>query len=260
MRCTDLALVISLDVAILAIQVNALAQSAVQVGANTQVSKSNGDFEHNEVFGCADSRNPARILVASIFNNMNEWNPRTILYASLDGGKSWSTGVTSSAIHVDPACAYGSGDDAYFISGSGTLAERFTLFYRSQDGGRTWSQATPIVGGGDRPYVVVDGHQGKYHGRIYVNSGVQLDNLDPSLFREEASSHTVTSIGLFRSLDRGSSFLGPMTAVGPVATLSTSKGQYRALQNLNSVVLSDGTVVTLLCQFEIKENQNFAFI
>jgi len=45
---------------------DARAQSKITVGKNVQVSKSNENFQHNEVLGCADSQNPDRLMVGSI--------------------------------------------------------------------------------------------------------------------------------------------------------------------------------------------------
>src|SRR5262249_54081492 len=97
----------------------------------------------------------------------------------------------------------------------------------SPDGGKTWKEAAAIELV-DRESVVVDKTNGKFAGRVYLKglSGI------PGYHEGGASS-----IHLFRSLDGGTTFLGPVQR----ATLDDGS----LFGPSKSVILSDGTLAFL---------------
>lgn len=223
------------------LQTNA-SKAKIDVGANVQVSVANQNLKHDEVYGCADPSNPNRIMVGSIIDNMDRFNPWTILYVSFDGGNSWEVGVqnhaVAPAVSQDPACSYGPDGTAYFVSDDGPTdygedgeGGGDSALFRSPDGGKNWLSPTKILHAYDRPYVAVDGTGGRYNGRIYV-------------------SHTgIGGIVLQRSVDGGQTFLGPILRPG----LIVHEPQPTTLPG-NTVVLTDGTVISLFYQVSPDKN------
>src|SRR6266446_5256537 len=222
--------------------------SKIRVGANVRVSTANADLRHDELLACADPANPDKLIVTSIIDYMDRTDSRAIVYFSLDGGTTWSGGVVTPIGHKggDPACAYGRNGDAYFISLVSPPGMRAIYLYRSKDGGETWAGPFPITAGGgfDRPYIVVDRSGGKHNGRIYLTAAAgNIFNVDWSREREGGSvrSPYITSgLDLYRSSDGGQTFLGP------VKSIAMAEGRTEPLWNSNSVVLSDGTLVSLV--------------
>jgi hypothetical protein len=224
------------------------AQDKIQVGANTQVSKTYENLRHNEVLSCADPHNADRLIVGSIVDYFDHWDPWTMAYVSVDGGKSWSPGVKNhgsddeksddekeDAKSADPACAYGPDGSAYFVAVHGQAGSHGSAFFRSPDGGKKWLPSTTIFGAGDRPFIAVDNTGGKYDGRIYVDHTKGTPDLT-------SNDHPAFGIGLQRSLDNGRTFLGPIERL--------SLGEEKQIVNPgNTVITSDGTVFTLLVEF-----------
>src|SRR6266850_1846666 len=204
------------------------AQSKIAVGKNIQVSKANGTFKHDEVVGCADPQNPARLMVGSIVDYMDRFNPWTVAYLSFDGGTSWTTGAEnrpSDGVSQDPTCAYATDGTAYFASTRGNrgVSGEKSIFFESPDGGKNWLPPSTIFGAFDRPFISVDNTGGRYNSRIYV------------------SHNGLGGIALQRSLDGGQTFLGPQLRPElkeiPAPEVYTAPG--------NTVVLSNSTVISL---------------
>ncbi len=213
------------------------AQSPIRVGKNVLVSQANPKTEYEEVVLCADQNNSGRLLAASnYFHDLSDYHA-TAVYASSDGGRSW-TPVLDTHEHwkesVDPACAYGFDGTAYYSVMADPLARNFWKLYvmRSTDGGHTWD--APVQGpgtqGADRQYMVVDDTSGQYRGRVYMNSVTQT--LAPPIGNAEYD------ILLSRSANRGETF-----------ELPARQHNGRLVHNGSSVVLSDGTVAWVYAEF-----------
>lgn len=202
------------------------AQVKITVGSNVQVSKLNANVKHDELLGCVDANNPNHLVVGSIADYLDNFDPWTIAYVSFDHGKTWEIGVNNrpaDSWSEDPACAYGPDGTAYFAAIlSGERGDN-SVFFRSPDGGKSWLPSSVIFGAFDRPFLSVDSTGGRYNGRIYV------------------AHNALGGIGLQRSVDGGRTFLGPVLRPNleqlkvPLAGL--------ILNSANAVVLSDGTVL-----------------
>jgi hypothetical protein len=102
--------------------------------------------------------------------------------------------------------------------------------YRSTDAGKTWQEPTklPFI---DREYITWDRTGGKYNGRMYINGTGSVHAIS------EDEGERLIGVKVFTSDDHGKVFSGPAmrAAVPPHGVLGMA----------NSVVLSDGTLVTL---------------
>ena len=152
----------------------------------------------------------------------------SIVYTSLDGGKSWKETLE---VHVgnlagDPVCPYGIGDAAYFVVLTTKDPAKLVL-YRSENAGVTWTKSweMPFI---DRENLVVDDTGGKYQGRVYINGTGSVPGIE---------SGSKTAVTMFTSRDGGATFQGP--------ALRSSTDQQNVVGMGNTVVLSDGTLVTL---------------
>ncbi len=208
------------------------AQATITIGPTIQVSRADQSFEHDELLACADPHRPDHLMVGSIVNYMDRFHPWTTAYVSFDGGRTWEVGVedrppADSEISEDPACAYGPDGTAYFAA-LDVDGNDVSYFYRSPDGGKKWLPHSTIFRAFDRPYIAIDATGGRYNSRIYVGHN------GPG------------GIALQRSLDGGQTFYGPV--LRPV--LTTDRGDVPAIQSTpnpgNTVVLSTGTLVSLL--------------
>lgn len=222
----------------------------IVVEAAVQVSIANEGIPHEECVIAADSTNPQRLLVASMYYS-EKWGRAKVLgrmvpldgiagYYSDDRGKTWQIAFerkgTPEYKYSDPALAFGLGGSAYFAcmrlnmkswenrrisvgdSDAGVLE-----FTQSLDGGRTWGQNSEVPSYIDRPWLAVDGTKGSYRGRLYC-----LANLG-------------TSWELF-------SFPNAEPAKELRKVSLTKKKGTAFAQSSNLVVLSDGTVVLALDQ------------
>lgn len=200
----------------------------IVVGRNVQVSRASPADTHYEVLAAADPRDPARMIVGSFIYSVGNTTAGTVVYATRDGGKSWSPTLRGDVLvnTSDPAPAYGGDHTAYFTVSSlgppGTKREsRKMLMFRSTDGGAKWDTPTSLTYS-DRQYVTVDATGGKYNGRVYVNGNNRVP-------------YGVSDFVVFTSTDGGRSFSGPGKREG--------FGKFTADAMGNAVVASDGTLV-----------------
>lgn len=200
----------------------------ILVGRNVQVSQALGADTHYEVLAAADPRDLARMVVGSFVYSERSTTPSSAVYASRDGGKSWSPTLFGNVLAntSDPAPAYGPDGTAYFTASSlgppGTSREgRKMLMFRSKDGGARWDAPTSFTYS-DRQYVTVDATGGKYNGRVYVNGNNRVP-------------YGVSDFVVFNSTDGGRTFSGPGKRDG--------FGKFTAEAMGNAVVASDGTLI-----------------
>lgn len=212
-----------------------LAAQKITVGPNVQISAAHPNDPHSEPVIAADPLHPARLIAASHIAYQDTTGIKSIAYVSFDTGRTWSVSLErrDSTSGGDASVAYTPDGSALFA----TLA-RWGL-YRSRDGGRTWdspSEAPPAYPW-DREYLVADFTHSKYHGRVYMNSTVAVpwatDSSGPGFGGREKE----TAVALFTSLDGGTTWNNPILRLvpHPEGILGMS----------NSVILSDGTVMTL---------------
>jgi photosystem II stability/assembly factor-like uncharacterized protein len=202
------------------------------VGPNVQISKGNSKDMHSELYAGADPANPQRLIACSMLESRTRPTTNTVVYVSQDGGTTWQQTLRPDDIERtgDPVCAFGPDGTAYYLALAAYTGKRGEmLVYRSRDGGKSWTAPLrmPII---DREGIVFDSTGGKYNGRGYINgtgSSRAIDN--DSLF--------ATDLTLFRSMDGFATFSGPVKRAALGKTYVLGMG--------NSVVLSDGTVVSL---------------
>ena len=207
----------------------------ITAGENVHISRTRANLVHYENLAAGDLDHPGRMI--SCIHVM----PRGGLvgfeqqcYSTFDGGKTWdpTLRVAAGTGNGDPTEAYGRGDTLYVVAlvlgdtaKLDTTVSRTQLF-RSPDGGRRWEEGSGFTFI-DREYLAVDRTSGKYGGRIYL--------VGQGSVRGVTGASGRSSLQLFRSLDGGRSFLGPVHAAYPEGSVIFVVG--------TSVVLSDGTWV-----------------
>lgn len=198
----------------------------ISVGENVQVSIDRPALSHNEVMGRAHPKQANRMIACAQGNDVVTGRRPSAAYLTTDGGTSWQHVITktNAAGFGDPVCLFTRGDTALFVLLTNNPPR--TMVYRSVDGGLTWPDSARF-GFIDREYATFDGTGGKYDGRIYVSGTRGVGTMDPS---EPAAR----GFSLYRSVDGGKTFLGPVARV-------TTSGRY-VMTPGPSVVLSDGTV------------------
>ncbi len=211
------------------------AAQRITVGPNVQISAARANDPHSEPVIAADPDHPERLIAASHIAWRDTTGTKSIAYVSFDTGRTWSVALEhrDSTSGGDAAVAYGPDGSALFA----TLA-RWGL-YRSRDGGRTWdppSKAPPAYAW-DREYLVADFTGGKYRGRVYMNSTVSVPWATDTSGPGFGGGEKETAVALFTSLDGGTTWNNPIIRLVP-----RPEG---ILGMSNSVVLSDGTVITL---------------
>jgi hypothetical protein len=195
---------------------------------------------HTEVILASDPEDGRHLLACTIYApkppSAKPFN--VVVYASGDAGatwqetfrfdEGWSTG--------DPTCTFGPGGIAYLttlsnpeLTEEGLKAGRSINFFRSADAGHTWQKLSRLDQPNDREYLVVDRTNGKYRGRVYMNGSGHADPL--------GAGAVVDGYVLLRSIDGGKTFLGP--------NLLASEPQHHQIYSSHSVVLSDGTLVSM---------------
>ena len=141
----------------------------------------------------------------------------------------------------DPTSVYAAGDTVFTVAlvlkpldtpkdpdPTAPQDEAKTVVYKSTDGGRTWAESGRFQFI-DREYIDVDRTAGKYAGRVYIAGQASVRDINAT--RADAA------LQLFRSLDGGKTFLGPVVAEYPPGTEIAGVG--------TGAVLSDGTFVVM---------------
>jgi hypothetical protein len=209
----------------------AVLPAQIQVGANVQVSRSRSGWAHYETWIAADSGNAGRLLGASMALNPETGQYESIVYASSDGGATWTETLRSAQGYMtgDPVPVLGPGGRGYFL----TLplhrpGPNEMLMYRSENSGSTWSEPVhlPFL---DREAASVDAT-----GRLYVQG------TDPG------GNGARRAYTLLTSTDQGRTFSPPVRLEGE-ANAPLIAG--------NSVIASDGSMFTVFAQFSPERNR-----
>jgi hypothetical protein len=220
-------------------------QATITVGPNVQASKSRSDLVHNEVLLAADRDSAKNLLGCTMAFSPQQNKVFTMAYASHDSGISWNFAVANDIGNGsgDPACTFGQDGRAYFIAIERSSTQTDTLVvYRSTDYGKTWSPRTVLMASApsvDRPYVIVDQTNSTYRGRVYIYGQIAQRTVD--------GEFAGLSIALWRSLDNGVTFEGPIVR---------SRDKPFAFHPANSVVLSDGTLVCLVAELDFQKRND----
>lgn len=173
--------------------------SAITVFPGVRVSIDEPELRHVESVLAVNPRDPSNLVAASIVLGSNT---RVAVYASHDGGQSWSRGkerVGGSAVFegIDPAVAFDREGNAYLLA----LGDKLAL-WRSSDGGLTWGERVLVPGGAwDRPWIGSDASgRAPLDGRVYVSGKLPI-----TVFGHQAQD----VIALSLSRDHGATFSFP---------------------------------------------------
>jgi hypothetical protein len=166
-------------------------------------------------------------------------------YVTFDGGRTWepTLKVTEGRVNGDPTALYGRGDDVFVVAlvikdldtprdpdPEAPRDEARTVVYKSSDGGRTWGESTRFQFI-DREFLLMDKTGGKHDGRMYIIGQGSVRGIGGQTDRR------ASSVQVFRSVDGGKTFNGPVHAAYPEGTIVNGVG--------TGAVLSDGTVVMM---------------
>jgi hypothetical protein len=213
-------------------------------GPTVQVSSAFSQVPQYENLAVGDPEHAGRLITCSmVFPDAIGTLCHQYCYVSFDGGKTWdpSLRVTEGKVNGDPTAVYAHGDTVYVVAlvikdldapkdpepGS-PEDEAKTVVYKSTDGGRTWAESGRFQFI-DREYIDIDRTNGKYAGRIYI--------VGQGSIKDISASRSGASLQIFRSLDDGKTFLGPVHAAYPEGTEIAGVG--------TGAVLSDGTFVVM---------------
>lgn len=207
---------------------------AIRVGPNVQVSKAHSKWAHYETWVAADPKNPMHLLGSSMVFNPEAAKYESVVYASFDGGATWSKTLRGHAgwMMGDPVTAFGPDGTAYFSALSLHRPGPNQMWvYRSKDAGKTWLPPTrlPFL---DRQAIVLDTSDRAFHGRLYLQGtdrGKRTDGKD------------APNITLYTSTDNGTTFNPPTRLAIPETGVGLIVG--------NNVVTSDGTLVLPFAHF-----------
>jgi hypothetical protein len=205
---------------------------------------------HYENLAAGDPDHVGRLLACSTVTHEELAGQGDHCYVSFDNGMTWATvlDLDEGPRNSDPVATYGRGDTVFVVNeyipnpGAGrtpwpTKDQNRIDVYRSLDGGKRWQRSAsfPFV---DRQAIVVDKTAGKYAGRVYI-SGVSKGFYGPG---------GPASVLLYRSVDGGSSFVGPVER-------PTVEGS-GLLGASNNVALSDGTLA--FTTFLVKKDRSLS--
>ena len=208
---------------------------SITVGDNVHLSKARSTLAHYENLAAGDLAHAGRMISCiHVMARGPLTNIEQQCYGTFDGGKSWepTLRVAAGNWNGDPTEAYGRGDTVYVVAlvSGDTLKPDTTVsrtrLYRSPDGGRRWEEGADFTFI-DREYLAVDQTNGRFGGRVYL--------VGQGTVATASGSPARNSLQLFRSLDGGKTFNGPVHAAYPEGSVLFVVG--------TSAVLSDGTYI-----------------
>jgi hypothetical protein len=204
----------------------------IAVGPNILVSR-DGDIAHCETMIAANPTDPKNLLGGSIVMIRPDGGAANKAYVSFDGGSTWAdVSFPREMEHggADPQVGFGITGTAYFVGLSKGMN-----FYRSEDGGKTWSEPIFLGRGHDHEMLITDHTFGPFAGRVYIT-----DESDVPGSKEMEDLQMRRRVVLFRSLDDGRSFIGPV---------EVARGNNTGLAAQNLLVLSDGTLFIPMLEY-----------
>jgi hypothetical protein len=173
--------------------------SAITVFPGVQVSADEPEARHVESVLAVNPRDPKNLVSAAIVLGASA---RVAVYASRDGGQSWSRGKegvggSTTFDGIDPAVAFDREGNAYLVA----LGDKLAL-WRSSDGGLTWGGRALVPGSAwDRPWIGSDASgRAPLDGRVYVAGKLPI-----TVFGHQAQDVIALSV----SRDRGATFSFP---------------------------------------------------
>lgn len=181
----------------------------ILVSPNILVTRQDSDLPHAETIIAVNPKDNKNLLGSAIVFTRDERGNANKLYASKDGGQTWTQSEFPELGNVDPQVAFGINGTAYFH----TLG-RGRFFYRSTDGGISWEKGGQ-AGVADHPQLAVDLRSGQYAGNIYI-SGM----------------FGIREMRVLRSKDDGKNF--------DVVKIPNPRGVW--ILNLQPFVMNDGTL------------------
>ena len=242
--------VLAVGVALAAVAAPVAAQSTqrtaaqIEVGPTVHVTGAYADRSHNENLAVGDPAHAGRLITCSMVSSQEIGKIcDQHCYVSFDGGATWDATleVNEGLVNGDPTAVYGRGDDLYVVAlvikdlskpkdpdPGAPEDDAKTVVYKSSDGGRTWRESSRFEFI-DREFIAVDTTEGQYSGRVYIVGQASIRGID--------ASRIGRGLKLFRSLDGGATFLGPVHAQYPEGTEVAGVG--------TGAVLSDGTFVVM---------------
>jgi photosystem II stability/assembly factor-like uncharacterized protein len=147
------------------------------------VSAARSEEAHYETHAAADPRDPGKLLATAIVYP-KKGRRGTVVYASSDGGKTWTVSFQGDVLENtgDPAVGYGPDGTGFFavLTSRGHPLEKIpehpshawdgrkTLLYRLPPGASSWQGPATFLFA-DREYIAVDDTKGKFNGRVYVS-------------------------------------------------------------------------------------------
>lgn len=189
-----------------------------------------------EVTLSADPLDTNRLLGCGIAYDESLNREWTVVFLSTDGGKSWKPTLDTKRrfqLSWDPACVLGRMGSAFFTTIGLDKHKHFPLgVYRSVDGGTTWMQQEDMPQDMDGESLTVDATQGKFDNRVYITAQASVQYLDGT---------ARDGFVVWHSLDKGATYEGVLKR--------ESDPSHRVAGMGNSVILSDGTLVSLFGYF-----------
>lgn len=246
--CAAMAVVIVCGVTNRLVQAQSVhrAKAPIVAGPDVHVSGAFADLPHYENLAIGDPDHPGRMITCSMVYAPDPGTPIwQYCYVTFDGGRTWepSLKVTEGKVNGDPTAVYGAGDDLYVVAlvikdldtprdpdPEAPRDEAKTVVYKSSDGGRTFAELSRFQFI-DREFIMMDQTGGKYDGRLYIVGQGSVRGIGG---RNDRGTH---SLQMFRSVDGGKSFNGPVHAAYPQGTIIFGVG--------TGAVLSDGTMAVM---------------
>lgn len=200
------------------------------------IASRDGNSPHVEPHVAANPRRAGNLVGAAITHTRPDGSPATKVYATFDGGLTWTD------VAFPEQIAHGGGDPQVAFTPHGTAlfatlnmapddtgrTRAYLHVYRSEDGGRTWPGLADLGGSYDHEMIAVDHTTGRFAGRIYISA----------LYGREYQ------LGLFRSDDDGRSFIGPVE-------FFRAGGKTLGANVLPMAVFSDGALLATFHDFAL---------